>query len=352
MRGLCKWTGMLLVIGALVACAGEPGGSTTTARTTVAEATTADAPDGATEEALETRFHEYAGAFSEKRWVKLYQLHSPEARELCSTSDFVEDMAENMAAFFLFFGDTELEFVLEEVEVDGTLGWTPAHVLIDGVPGEEIFGEDDDAEESDARPNWVFTDGQWWFEPYWDAEGCPGAETETEPTGEPKPTPTTVLDQHALGAPLAVPASVLDDGYGDTPLTGEVTVTFLEHEVSQGIDDQFITSNGTIAPRGTFLIVYYSVANDLNVEMQPATQIADDLYITDAQGRRWESVDYTADYGNMSGSAAVAKGYRQPAEKVPPGFENTTAIVFDLPQNATDGLALVWEDAGVKVGLQ
>lgn len=63
-------------------------------------------------------------------------------------------------------------------------------------------------------------------------------------------------------------------------------------------------------------------------------------------------MDYTADYGGVSGSAAVAKGYRQPEEFVQPGFKNTTAVVFDLPQGVTDGLALVWEDAGIRIALQ
>ena len=160
-----------------------------------------------------------------------------------------------------------------------------------------------------------------------------------------------ILTEHAVGEPLIVPASALEPNYGQPELIGEIIVIFKEYEFSTGIEDAF-TGRGTIQPRGRFLIIYYSVANDLNVEMQPATQIADGLYITDARGRRWERVDYTADYGGVSGSAAVAKGYRQPEEMVPPGFENMTAVVFDLPQKAMDGLALVWEDAGIKVGIQ
>ena len=90
--------------------------------------------------------------------------------------------------------------------------------------------------------------------------------------------------------------------------------------------------------------------NNLNIEMQPATQINDQLYVTDEKGRRWETVDYRGTYGNVSGSAAVAKGYESPASWVPPGFEQVTAAVFEVPADAQN-LVLVWEKAGVKVSL-
>ncbi len=159
------------------------------------------------------------------------------------------------------------------------------------------------------------------------------------------------LTDRAIGEPFTVPASKLNPTIGQPDLTGDIKVTVEEYEFSASIRDAF-TGRGTIEPRGRFLVIYYSVANDLNVEMQPATQISDYLYITDAQGRRWKKADYTADYGGVSGSAAVAKGHRQPEEFVQPGFKNTTAVVFDLPQDATDGLALVWEHAGIRIALQ
>lgn len=162
---------------------------------------------------------------------------------------------------------------------------------------------------------------------------------------------TNQLTNHAVGEPFTVPASKLNPTIGQPDLTGDIKVTVEEYEFSASIRDAF-TGRGTIEPRGRFLVIYYSVANNLNVEMQPATQISNRLYITDAQGRRWKKVDYTADYGGVSGSAAVAKGYRQPEEFVQPGFKNTAAVVFDLPQDVTDGLALVWEDAGIRIALQ
>ena len=87
---------------------------------------------------------------------------------------------------------------------------------------------------------------------------------------------------------------------------------------------------------------YYAVMNNLNLEMQPAWHINDQLYVTDEEGRRWETA------GGVSSSAAVGKGYEQPASYVPPGFEQVTAAVFEVPADAQN-LVLVWEKAGVQV---
>mgnify|MGYP000731166581 CR=1 FL=1 len=90
--------------------------------------------------------------------------------------------------------------------------------------------------------------------------------------------------------------------------------------------------------------------NNLNIEMQPATQINNQLYVTDEKGRRWETADYRGTYGNVSGSAAVAKGYEQPASYAPPGFEQVTAAVFEVPP-AAESLALVCQKAVIKLSL-
>ena len=46
----------------------------------------------------------------------------------------------------------------------------------------------------------------------------------------------------------------------------------------------------------------------------------------------------------------VAKGYEQPESWVPPGFEQVTAAVFEVPADAQN-FVLVWEKAGIKVSL-
>src|SRR5690606_283154 len=158
------------------------------------------------------------------------------------------------------------------------------------------------------------------------------------------------LTEYGVGEPITGPSSALTRLFGQPELKGEIVVTIDNYEFTSAIEDAF-TFRGTYEPRGTFLVVVYSVTNELNVEIQPSTQISNEVYITDARGRRWEKADYTVDYGGISGSAAVARDHRQPEEFVPPGFTNTTAVVFDLPPNATDGLALVWEEAGIRIPL-
>ena len=61
-------------------------------------------------------------------------------------------------------------------------------------------------------------------------------------------------------------------------------------------------------------------------------------------------MDYTGNYFGVSRSAAVAKGYEQPKSWVPPGFEQVTAAVFEVPADAQN-LVLVWEKAGIKLSL-
>ena len=125
---------------------------------------------------------------------------------------------------------------------------------------------------------------------------------------------------------------------------------FREFEVREWIEDQF-TGQGRVRSRGRFVVVYYSVMNDLNSAIQPATQINYNLFITDDKGRRWETADYTGDYGGLSGDPAVALGYEQPESHVPPGFENINVAVFDIPEDAQN-LSLVWTTAATEIILK
>lgn len=166
------------------------------------------------------------------------------------------------------------------------------------------------------------------------------------PTASKEATPHAV-ETYELREPIKVDASDLATLLGQESLAGQVTITFLEVEYADGIEDRW-TGKGTIQPRGKFVIVYYSARNDLNVKMQPATQISDDFVLNDDRGRQWETVDWTDYYGGVSGSAAVARGYERPETWVPPGFQFTTAAVYDVPLDAT-GLALVWSETGIRV---
>ena len=233
--------------------------------------------------------------------------------------------------------DAKIELRLDKVVITvESEGRVHSSLLVDGELLE--FSEDENEGE-----RWVFLDGQWWAEPEDWREGCPSLDVTTGP----KPTagsPPVPLSFYTLGEAITIDSSQLPDLMlmGQPELTGHIVLTFREHESTGEIEDQF-TGQGIIKSRGQFVIFYYSVMNNLNLEMQPGWHINEQLYVTDEEGRRWE----TADYGS---SAAVAKGYEQPASWVPPSFEQVTAAVFEVPADAQN-LVLVWEKAGIKLSL-
>ena len=61
-------------------------------------------------------------------------------------------------------------------------------------------------------------------------------------------------------------------------------------------------------------------------------------------------MDYTRNYGEVSGSVAVAKGYGQSALWIPRDLVQVTAAVFEIPP-AVESLALVWQKAVIKLSL-
>ena len=194
---------------------------------------------------------------------------------------------------------------------------------------------------------WTFHDGQWWSDPEDWQDGCPEVDLSMgSQTIEPTPVP---LSSYSLGEAITIDAGRLTTLLGEPELTGHIVVTVREHESTGEIEDQFL-SQGMIESKGRFVILYYAVMNNLNSRMQAATQINDRWYLTDDRERRWDTADYTGGYFGISGSAAVAKGYEQPATWVSPGFKNVTAAVFDVPSDAQN-LLLVWDKAGVKVSL-
>ena len=61
-------------------------------------------------------------------------------------------------------------------------------------------------------------------------------------------------------------------------------------------------------------------------------------------------MDYTRNYGGLSGSATVAKGYELSESWVRQSLEQVTAAVFEIP-SAVESLALVWQKAVIKLSL-
>ena len=309
------------------------------ASTTVSE----PAATAGTEAALLARAQEANQAWG--NWLAMYKYNSPRYRETCKSGDYLAWNSQGMLILHTYMGipedakiETRLDKVVITVESEGRVHGS---LLVDG----ELLEFSEDEPEGDR---WVFLDGQWWREPEDWREGCPLLDltTELKPTAGSPPVP---LSFYTLGEAITIDSSQLRRNAGQSELTGQIVLTFREHESTGEIEDQF-TGPGMIKSRGQFVIVYYAVMNNLNLEIQPATQVNYRLYVTDDKGRRWEIADYTGNYGNVSGSAAVAKGYEQPASHVPPGFEQVTAAVFEVPADAQN-LVLVWEKAGVKVSL-
>ena len=304
------------------------------ASTTVSE----PAATAGTEAALLARAQEADQAWG--NWLAIYKYNSPRYRETCKSGDYVVKVGSAMLLLHTFMGipeDAKIELRLDKVVITvESEGRVHGSLLVDG----ELLEFSDDESEGER---WVFLDGQWWAEPEDWREGCPSLDVTTGP----KPTagsPPVPLSFYTLGEAITIDSSQLPDLMlmGQPELTGQIVLTFRAHESTGEIEDQF-TGQGMIKSRGQFVIFYYSVMNNLNLEMQPGWHINDQLYVTDEEGRRWE----TADYGS---SAAVAKGYEQPASWVPPGFEQVTAAVFEVPADAQN-LVLVWEKAGVKLSL-
>ena len=275
----------------------------------------------------------------------MYKYNSPRYRETCKSGDYLAWNSQGMLILHTFMGipeDAKIEVRLDKVVITvESEGRVHSSLLVDGELLE--FSEDENTGE-----RWVFLDGQWWAEPEDWREACPGLSASIEPkttSGSP-PVPLTF---YTLGEAITIDSSQLQSLMGQPELTGQIKLTFREHESAGEIEDQF-TGQGMIKSRGQFVILYYAVMNNLNLEMQPVWHINDQLYVTDDEGRRWEIVDYTGNYGNVSGSAAVGKGYEQPASYVPPGFEQVTAAVFEVPADAQN-LVLVWEEVGVHVSL-
>ena len=291
-----------------------------------------------TEAALLARAQEENQAWG--NWLAMYKYNSPRYRETCKSGDYLAYMGSVMLLIHTFLGipeDAKIEMRLDKVVITvESEGRAYGSLLVDG----ELLEFSDD-ESKGGR--WVFLDSQWWAEPEDWREGCPSLDVTTGP----KPTagsPPVPLSFYTLGEAITIDSSQLPDLMlmGQPELTGQIVLTFRAHESTGEIEDQF-TGQGIIKSRGQFVIFYYSVMNNLNLEMQPGWHINDQLYVTDEEGRRWE----TADYGS---SAAVAKGYEQPASWVPPSFEQVTAAVFEVPADAQN-LVLVWEKAGIKLSL-
>ena len=100
-------------------------------------------------------------------------------------------------------------------------------------------------------------------------------------TGKP-----TSLTTFALQEPITIEASALEELRGEPPLSGKVVLAVVATSRVTSTEDMACGS-GLMQAKGVFLAVHYTVTNDANSRIQPATQINYGLALADGRGRRW-----------------------------------------------------------------
>lgn len=278
----------------------------------------------------------FFNAINEDDLPAAYTFLSEECKEQVTFGEFAGGMV--FAQAFLGEGEFKVKDVrIIELKDDEAIIESEIVLVSDG---EEI-----ELEDGDATPIvMVKEDGRWRST---DCEDFLDGDTDAE-AGKAVETPTVVaLEMIDLGDVAEVDASVLPELAGESLLAGNLSVRFISAEVTPFIDTEF---EGRQDARGKFLVVVYEVESNLDARMQPATQISDKLVLTDNKGRKWERADYEGDYGGISNDAAEARGCDSAAAWIGAGFTGCTAIVFDVPEDAT-GFSLQWERAGLSVDL-
>ena len=174
--------------------------------------------------------------------------------------------------------------------------------------------------------------------------GCLGADE------EPQATPTaSAVDSYELGQPIAVSAGQLNEMYGEPDLQGTVTVTFKKVVTAEDVEDS-ICGNGIVEAEGVYIAIHYYVENEANSRVQPATQINSQFVLFDDKTRQWVGGG-SGQECFLEANFAAKEGGKGPESWIGPGFSSETAIVFDVPEDAT-GLHLVSDQLRLEVRLE
>jgi hypothetical protein len=266
--------------------------------------------------------------------AKFYTYFSSGFRERCPLGDFIGLLA--LAQGFL--GDmSDAEVAVGDIRFETDRAFVDVHLVL---AGQELEPDGEDEEYPDY---WILEDGEWKTttddpRPCTMDQGGEGPETEDE---------GLALRSVGISEGFTVDAQALAELLGEGSLSGSILVRVTDSEARPSIHSDFY---GQQDARGKFVVIYYEVESDLNRRMQPATQINDQLTLMDDRGRQWESADYQGDYFGISGDAAEARGCDEPAAWIGAGFMGCTAVVFDVPKDAS-GFTLRWQEAGVSIAL-
>ena len=295
---------------------------------------TAQDPDRA---ALLKEFAQLGGdAFARREWAIVHALYPDEFRAKCSLGEF----AAVTAFLFAFAGIPEdITYVFKSARVEGNHGYIDSHYAKDGL-------EIDLGGEEEADPHALWQDGKWTV--YQSTEDL----AEEDPCSldfTAEDTPTTPITSYVMEQPVTIDAGLFDKLYGEPELSGEITLTFTSVLRAEDINDNFCGS-GKMEAEGVFVAIYYSIRNDANSRIQPATQINSDFILMDDQKRQWEEGG-SGDHCFLEANFADKVGGRGPENWVGTGFSGVTAIVFDVPDSAS-GLRLISTRLGIEVSLE
>jgi hypothetical protein len=142
---------------------------------------------------------------------------------------------------------------------------------------------------------------------------------------------------------VIIPAEflALDWQWGDPP-SGEVHFTVRKTEVFERYEPRLLDP---VEALGKFVLVHYDFLNELNLKVSPFAIINFRVEIEESGGRR-----HDVDFSGTSAVIQVDRDIPSSTTDLPPGFDISTVVLFDVPRNATD-LALVFEDYGLRVPL-
>lgn len=158
------------------------------------------------------------------------------------------------------------------------------------------------------------------------------------------------LTRLSLGQQIVIDAEGLPELWGETPLKGEIALTFERVAIADSYDDD-ICGYGRVMAKGKFVAILYRVRNDAQARMQPSSQLGDEFVLVDGHGRQWQEAEYSQSrYCFLNANFANQFGGEGPEHWIDPGFEGLTAVVFDVPKDAED-FSLRHEELGFDVGL-
>ena len=142
------------------------------------------------------------------------------------------------------------------------------------------------------------------------------------------------------GERISIPADIITLGWSGDPPEGSLFLTIREIELFDEITPSY---RDAVQPVGRFLLVYYDIENDLNLQVSPLALVNFSFDAVDARGHRWS-------WDSNASTIIVDRDILSPTIDLPPGFSASTIILYDVPRNATQ-LFLRSDDYAIEIQL-